>query len=87
MSLGTDERVANMRCDADRLIADLMNGRTIATTFAWYPRLLAVIPDQRPAGCASARRRGDAATRRRFHFPDMDEDLSTESLLRGTPAA
>jgi hypothetical protein len=43
----TDERVADVRCDADSLIVDLMDGRTIAVPLAWYPRLLAATPEQR----------------------------------------
>lgn len=47
---------------------------------AWYPRLLEATVEQRSrwkisgAGCG-------------IHWPDIDEDLSTEGLLRGAPAA
>ena len=40
-----DERVADVRCDDDSLIVDLMDGRTIAVPLAWYPRLLAAPPN------------------------------------------
>ena len=30
-----DERVADVRCDADSLIVDLMDGRTISVPLAW----------------------------------------------------
>jgi hypothetical protein len=74
-----DERVAGVTCDEDRLIVDLMDGRTIAVPLAWYPRLFNATPEQRarwePAGGGYG-----------IHWPDVDEDLSTEGLLRGAPA-
>lgn len=74
-----DERVADVRCDADSLIVDLMDGRTIAVPLAWYPRLLAATPEQRARWEAAEGGYG-------IHWPDIDEDLSTEGLLRGAPA-
>jgi hypothetical protein len=70
----TDERVADVRCDADSLIVDLMDGRTIAAPLAWYPRLLAAAPEQRAHWETAGGGYG------------IDEDLSTEGLLRGAPA-
>ena len=75
-----DERVADVRFDDHRIIVDLMDGRTIAAPLAWYPRLLDASPDQR----ANWKRAGGGYG---LHWPDLDEDLSTEGLLRGAPAA
>lgn len=75
-----DERVADVRIDDERLTVDLMDGRTIAAPLAWYPRLLAATPAQR----ANWTRAGGGYG---IHWPDLDEDLSTEGLLRGAPAA
>lgn len=75
----TDERVADVRCDADSLIVDLMDGRTIAVPLAWYPRLLAATLDQRANWETAGGGYG-------IHWPEIDEDLSTEGLLRGAPA-
>lgn len=75
----TDERVADVRCDADSLVVDLMDGRTIAVPLAWYPRLLAATPEQRAGWEISGGGFG-------IHWPGIDEDLSTEGLLRGAPA-
>ena len=47
LAVKTDERVAGVSFDADRLIVDLMDGRTIAVPLAWYPRLLGATPEQR----------------------------------------
>ncbi|MFM9976580.1 MAG: DUF2442 domain-containing protein [Sphingomonadaceae bacterium] len=74
-----DERVLDLRCDDHSLIVDLMDGRTISVPLAWYPRLLNATPDQRANWeCAGA---GYG-----IHWPDIDEDLSTDGLLRGAPA-
>ena len=60
----------------DSLMADLADGRTITVPLAWFPRLT--------RGTASER------TNWRFigsgtgiHWPDLDEDISVESLLAG----
>jgi len=75
-----DERVLDARCDEHSLIVDLMDGRTISVPLAWYPRLLHATPEQRANWETCAGGYG-------IHWPDVDEDLSTEGLLRGVPAA
>jgi hypothetical protein len=75
-----DERVAGVAFDDDRLIVDLMDGRTIAVPLAWYPRLHSASPEQRERWEIAGGGYG-------IHWPDVDEDLSTEGLLRGAPAA
>lgn len=74
-----DERVADVRCDDATLTVDLADGRTIAAPLAWYPRLLHATPEQRANWQRSAGGYG-------IHWPDVDEDLSTERLLRGSAA-
>jgi hypothetical protein len=76
----TDERVLDVRFDEASLIVDLMDGRTISAPLAWYPRLLRATPDQRAHWEKAGAGYG-------VHWPDIDEDLSTEGLLRGAPAA
>lgn len=76
----TDERVLDLRFDDASLIVDLMDGRTIAAPLSWYPRLLRATSEQRAHWEKSAGGYG-------MHWPDVDEDLSTEGLLRGAPAA
>ncbi len=75
----TDERVLDVRFDDARVIVDLMDGRTIAAPLAWYPRLLGATPEQR----GHWERAGGGYG---IHWPEIDEDLSTEGLLRGAPA-
>jgi hypothetical protein len=74
-----DERVADVRCDDASLIVDLADGRMISVPLAWYPRLLDATPKQR----ANWKKCGGGYG---IHWPDIDEDLSTEGLLRGAPA-
>ncbi len=75
----TDERVLDVRFDTASLIVDLMDGRSIAAPLAWYPRLLHATPEQRSHWEKAGAGYG-------IHWPDIDEDLSTEGLLRGAPA-
>ena len=63
----------------DVLIVDLLDGRTISVPLVWFPRLLSATPEQR----ANWRVAGGGFG---IHWPDVDEDLSTEGLLRGAPA-
>ena len=76
----TDERVLDVRFDDHSLIVDLMDGRTISAPLAWYPRLMHASLKAR----ANWERCGGGYG---IHWLDLDEDLSTEGLLRGAPAA
>lgn len=76
----TDERVLDVRFDAHSLIVDLMDGRSISAPLAWYPRLANASVEQRTHWEKCGGGYG-------IHWPDVDEDLSTEGLLRGAPAA
>ena len=80
LAVKTDERVAGVSFDGERLIVDLMDGRTIAVPLAWYPRLLDATPEQRADWEVAGAGYG-------IHWPQIDEDLSVEGLLRGAPAA
>lgn len=73
------ERVKHVRIDEDMLSVDLLDGRTISVPLAWYPRLLGATPAQRKKWKLSGGGFG-------IHWPDIDEDLSTEGLLRGAPS-
>ncbi|HEY7392703.1 MAG TPA: DUF2442 domain-containing protein [Bryobacteraceae bacterium] len=60
----------------DSLVVDLTDGRTIAAPLAWFPRLAHATPKER----ANWRLIGDETG---IHWPDLDEDISVESLLAG----
>ena len=73
------ERVKDVHFTEDTLSVDLVDGRTITVPLTWYPRLLHAAPEQRANWQVCGGGYG-------IHWPDMDEDLSTEGLLRGAPA-
>jgi hypothetical protein len=75
-----DERVKSVTFDEATMSVSLMDGRVITVPLAWYPRLLDATPEQR-------RHWEIAGAGYGIHWPDVDEDLSTEGLLRGVPAA
>lgn len=74
-----DERVQDVRVTDDLLIVALADGRTISVPLAWYPRLRNATPSQRANWTLAGAGFG-------IHWPDLDEDLTTEGLLRGCPA-
>jgi hypothetical protein len=73
------ERIRDVRFSEDALSVDLVDGRTITVPLVWYPRLLHATAAQR----ANWRIAGGGYG---IHWPDIDEDLSSEGLLRGAPA-
>ena len=73
------DRVRNVRFSADSIHVELEDGRAISAPLAFYPRLLAASAEQLGNWRISAAGFG-------IHWPDLDEDLSTEGLLRGAPA-
>lgn len=78
-ALEADERVAGVSCSKDSLSVSLKDGRTITVPLAWYPKLLHASQEQ-------LRNWKIAGGGYGIHWPDLDEDLSTEGLLRGAPA-
>lgn len=72
-------RVKNVRFSEDRLIVDLQDGRTISVPLTWYPRLLQASDEQRRKWEVCGGGFG-------IHWPELDEDLSTEGILQGVPS-
>jgi len=64
----------------EALIVDLSDARTITVPLAWFPRLVFGTPEER----ANWRLIGRGAG---IHWPDLDEDISVESLLAGRRSA
>ena len=73
------ERVLEVACTEDKVVVDLADGRSISVPLAWYPRLLHATPNQRDNWQIAGAGFG-------IHWPDVDEDLSVEGLLRGAPS-
>lgn len=75
-----DPRVADVSVTDDELVVALRDGRRLAVPLAWFPRLLRATPRQRSnyeilgAGIG-------------IRWPELDEDLSVEGLLRGARSA
>lgn len=79
LAISADERVAHVETTEDELRVRLMDGRTISVPLAWYPRLLHATDEQRQNWEIAGGGFG-------IHWAEIDEDLSTEGLLRGAPA-
>src|SRR5438552_14648734 len=79
LALAADERVADVKFTKDTFSVALRDGRTITVPLAWYPRLFNATAAQRKNWRVAGGGYG-------IHWLDIDEDLSTEGLLRGAPA-
>ncbi|MBV8663420.1 MAG: DUF2442 domain-containing protein [Hyphomicrobiales bacterium] len=72
-----DARPIAANCDDSYLNVTLADGRVLRAPLWWYPRLLAANAGQRatietsPLG---------------LHWPELDEDVSVASILRGQKA-
>ena len=66
----------NVSVKEDALTVDLADGRTITVPLAWFPRLSHGTPAER----ANWRLIGGGEG---IHWPDLDEDVSTNSLVAG----
>jgi hypothetical protein len=64
-------------CDDASLHVKLADGREIATPLWWYPSLLAASHTQR---------NNLELMYTGIHWPDLDEDLSVEGMLKGWKA-
>lgn len=79
LAISADERVKNVSVKGDTLSVALRDGREISVPVAWYPRL---------AGASAKQRKNWKICGGGFgiHWPEVDEHLSTEGLLRGAPS-
>ncbi len=66
-------------CTDDELVVSLADGRVLSIPLEWFPRLLDATAEQRKNCELLGNGEG-------IHWPDVEEDLSVEGLLRGTPA-
>lgn len=75
----SDPRIEKVRVTKDEIIAHLADGRVIRVPLAWSWRLSDATPAQR----VNFRLIG---TGQGIHWPEVDEDISVEGLLDGSPA-
>jgi hypothetical protein len=72
-------RAQDVSVSDDELIVGLVDGRRVAIPIAWFPKLAHATAEQRSNFELLGEGEG-------IHWPDIDEDLSVEGLLRGTRA-
>jgi Protein of unknown function (DUF2442) len=72
-------RIKRVEVTDERITAHLADGRVISVPLAWSWRLAAASPAQR----AKYEIIGDGQG---VHWPEVDEDISAEGMLAGTPA-
>jgi hypothetical protein len=72
-----DARPVAANCDEDYLNVTLADGRVLRAPLWWYPRLFAA---------SSAQRAAIETSPLGLHWPEIDEDVSVASILRGRKA-
>jgi hypothetical protein len=77
--VNSGERVTDVHCTEDKLTVDLADGSSISVPLAWYPLLLHATPRERDNWTIAGAGFG-------IQWPELDEDLSVEGLLRGAPS-
>ncbi|MBE9121527.1 DUF2442 domain-containing protein [Tychonema sp. LEGE 07199] len=79
LAIRADERVKHIHFTEETISVDLMDGRIITVPLIWYPRLFNAAPHQREKWEVCGGGYG-------IHWEEIDEDLSTEGMLRGAQA-
>lgn len=72
-------RATSVELSEEALRVELADGRSIAVPLAWYPRLVHGTPEERRRFRLIGQ--GDG-----IHWPDLDEDISVESIVAGRPS-
>ena len=72
-------RMKSISVSEEKITALLTDGRTISVPLSWSWRLSRATAAQR----ANVRLIGDGEG---AHWPDLDEDISVQGMLHGTPA-
>jgi len=78
-AVSVESRIARVEVTDETITAHLVDGRVISVPMAWSWRLSDATPSQR----ANWELIGDGHG---VHWPDVDEDISAEGMLSGTPA-
>jgi hypothetical protein len=74
-----EPRAQGLAVTEDSLVVDLRDGRAVSAPLGWYLRLLHGTPEERNNWRLIGSGEG-------IHWPDLDEDLSIESLISGRPS-
>jgi hypothetical protein len=75
LAVKVDPTAVDVEVTSDALCVALADGRELRAPLAWFPRLLDASPEQRRHWRLIGSGQG-------IHWPDVDEDISVESLLR-----
>ena len=75
----TEPRIKSVEITEDSIVAKLKDGRTVSVPLAWSWRL----SDASPQARADYEIIGDGEG---VHWPAIDEDISAEGMLTGSPA-
>ncbi|MGD0228598.1 MAG: DUF2442 domain-containing protein [Terriglobia bacterium] len=75
----SEPRVASVNVTGGAIVAHLVDGRIVSVPLEWSWRLMDATPEQR----AHWEIIGDGEG---VHWPDVDEDISVDGMLRGVPA-
>ncbi len=71
--------VVDVTVSEDTLSIELRDGRTVSVPLDWYPRLTHATEKERTNWRIIGRGRG-------IHWQDIDEDISVEGILAGSPS-
>jgi hypothetical protein len=75
----TERRIASVTITDEAIVARLVDGRTVSVPLHWSWRLQEATPEQRKHWEIVGEGEG-------VRWPDVDEDISIEGMLRGVPA-
>src|SRR5438552_11223970 len=78
-AVASEPLIRDVRVTESEIVAYLADGRVISVPFAWSWRLSEATPAQR----AKFRLIGPGQG---IHWPEIDEDISVEGMLYGSPA-
>ncbi|MGH9432718.1 MAG: DUF2442 domain-containing protein [Terriglobia bacterium] len=78
-AIQTEARIKSVTLTDKAIVADLTDGRSVSVPLDWSWRLSDATPEQRAHWEIIGNGEG-------VHWPDVDEDISVEGMLRGTPA-
>ena len=73
----THPQAQKAECADDSLVVSLVDGRVITVPLEWFPRLASANKEKR----AIYEILGDGEG---IHWPEVDEDISVQGLLKGT---
>ena len=72
-------RAVQVTCSETELTVALSDGRRISVPIVWFPRLAEATAEQRNVWKFLGNGTG-------IHWPQVDEDISVEALLAGSPS-